>query len=388
MKRLLGSLLAGAALFSACAATAAPPPGYGKWKHGPPSDPSYFPIAVWLQSPSNAPAYKAAGFNLYVGLWEGPTAEQLAALTAAKMPVITEQRLKFKDDPIIVGWMHQDEPDNAQEVTDPATGKKDYGPCVPPEKMVAEYEQMRAADPTRPVMINLGQGVSNEKWIGRGNGSKLDDYKTYVKGADIISFDVYPVTSALEPVGGSTLFYVPRGVDRLIQWSGGGKPVWNCIECTAIAGTNKPTPAQVRAEVWLSLVHGSRGLIYFVHQFAPTFDEHALLDDPAMLREVTAVNQQVHTLAPVLNSGEASSVRATAPPPQVGLDLMVKRQGGATYLFAVNGHDTPVDASIALAGLPARATAEVVGEKRMVSLAGAKLTETFPPYAVRIYRIR
>jgi hypothetical protein len=25
---------------------------YARWKHGPPADPGYFPIAVWLQSPA------------------------------------------------------------------------------------------------------------------------------------------------------------------------------------------------------------------------------------------------------------------------------------------------------------------------------------------------
>ena len=46
----------------------------------PPADPGYFPIAVWLQDPRNAEAYKRAGINLYVGLWQGPTEAQLAAL--------------------------------------------------------------------------------------------------------------------------------------------------------------------------------------------------------------------------------------------------------------------------------------------------------------------
>ncbi|MCS6863341.1 MAG: hypothetical protein NZT92_23790, partial [Abditibacteriales bacterium] len=92
---------------------------YALWKNGPPSDPSYFPIAVWLQDPKNAPRFKAAGINLYVGLWRGPTEAQLAALKAAGMPVICEQNrvgLAHKDDPIIVGWMHGDEPDNAQPI--------------------------------------------------------------------------------------------------------------------------------------------------------------------------------------------------------------------------------------------------------------------------------
>src|ERR1700690_2499466 len=65
--------------------------GFAKWKNGPPSDKSFFPIAVWLQDPRNAAKFKAAGINLYIGLWDGPTDDQLAALKAAKMPVICAQ---------------------------------------------------------------------------------------------------------------------------------------------------------------------------------------------------------------------------------------------------------------------------------------------------------
>ena len=45
------------------------------------NDPNFFPLAVWLQSPNNAAKYKAAGINTYVGLWRGPTEEQLATQT-------------------------------------------------------------------------------------------------------------------------------------------------------------------------------------------------------------------------------------------------------------------------------------------------------------------
>jgi hypothetical protein len=62
------------------------------------------------------------------------------------------------------------------------------------------------------------------------------------------------------------LWFVANGVERLEQWGKGEKPVWNFIECTAIANPkHKPTPQQVRAEVWMALIHGSHGLIYFVH---------------------------------------------------------------------------------------------------------------------------
>ena len=55
----------------------------------------------------------------------------------------------------------------------------------------------------------------------------------------------------------------------------------------AIGG--EATPEQVRTEVWMALIHGAKGLVYFVHQFKPRFKEAALLDDPPMLAAVTAL---------------------------------------------------------------------------------------------------
>src|SRR5262245_5615212 len=81
------------------------------------SDSQFFPLAVWLQNTVNAEKYRKAGINTYVGLWKGPTEQQLADLKKAGMQLICSQNdvgLKHKDDPSIVGWMHGDEPDNAQ----------------------------------------------------------------------------------------------------------------------------------------------------------------------------------------------------------------------------------------------------------------------------------
>ncbi len=49
------------------------------------------------------------------------------------MQVICDQNavgLTHKDDPTIIGWMHGDEPDNAQELP----GGKGYGPPIPPAR--------------------------------------------------------------------------------------------------------------------------------------------------------------------------------------------------------------------------------------------------------------
>jgi hypothetical protein len=148
------------------------------------NDSSIFPIAVWLQNPKNAARFKAAGVNLYVGLYRGPTAEQLATLAKSEMPVIcgqTARSLAFKDNPLIVAWMHDDEPDNAQALPD----RKGWGPPVLPSVIQEDYKKMLAADPTRPVFLNLGQGVAWDNWIGRGvRRNKPEDYPEYVKGGD------------------------------------------------------------------------------------------------------------------------------------------------------------------------------------------------------------
>src|SRR5260370_39176114 len=127
------------------------------WTHGLPADPNYFPLAVWLQGPNNAAKYREAGITTFVALWRGPTAEQFDALKAAGMKLVCHQNefgLQHKDDPTIIAWMHGDEPDNAQ----PKQGGG-YGPPILPEKIIADYKKIREADPTRPVLLNLRQGL-------------------------------------------------------------------------------------------------------------------------------------------------------------------------------------------------------------------------------------
>ena len=77
----------------------------------------------------------------------------------------------------------------------------------------------------------------------------------------------------------------------------------------------KPNASQVRTEVWMSLIHGSSGLIYFVHQFSPKFVEASLLQDADLLAGVTAINKQIQSLAPALNSPTISDGVSFRPSP-------------------------------------------------------------------------
>ncbi|MCE5276448.1 MAG: hypothetical protein ABFD92_11245 [Planctomycetaceae bacterium] len=385
--------LAAAALFAAGDAVApvnrqANP--YAQWRRGPVAPAAannYFPIAVWLQQPKNAAKFKAAGINLYIGLWKGPTDKQLAELTGAGMPVICDQNavgLKHVNDPIIVGWMHGDEPDNAQALP----GGKGYGPPIRPEKVRADYQRMIKADPTRPVLLNLGQGVAYDDYIGRGvRRGRMEDYPQYVRGCDIVSFDIYPAVHDKPAIAGK-LEMVPRGVDRLRTWGGDGKVVWNCIECTRISNTRvKPTPAQVRSEVWMSIIHGSRGLIYFVHQFKPTFIEAGLLADAEMLAAVTKINARIAALAPVLNSPSVEKlVTVTSSDAAVPIDIMVKKLGKRVYVLAAAMRGRETTGAFRIEGLGA-ARATVLDEERTVNVTGGGFSDEFKGYQVHLYEI-
>lgn len=349
---------------------------------------AHFPIGVWLQNPSNASRFRAAGINTFVGLWQGPTAVQLDALRASGMAVICDQNelALRRGDTNIVAWMHGDEPDNAQSLG-PQLG---YGPPIAPEKIVSDYQRIKAADPSRPVLLNLGQGVAWDGWYGRGRrANHPEDYPEYLKGCDIASFDIYPANHDSKAVAGN-LWFVARGVERLRDWTLDQKPVWACIECTRIGKSGrKPTPAEVRAEVWMALIHGADGLIYFVHQFEPRFIEAALLEDSEMLAAVTRLNQQIVELAPVLSSPTiTNSVPVRVADPAVPVATMTKQFAGQTCLFAVAMRGAATTATFSPKAAAGDFSVEVLGESRSLQATNGSFADAFAPWAVHLYRFR
>lgn len=350
-------------------------------------NPAFFPLAVWVQQPKNAERFKAAGINLYVGLWRGPTTEQLDTLARAGMHVICSQNalgLENKSNPVIAAWMHGDEPDNAQAIP----GRKGWGPPILPSAIQANYEKIRAADPSRPVLLNLGQGVAWDNYIGRGvRRNHPEDYPEYIKGCDIASFDIYPVVHDDKEIAGK-LEYVAKGVQRLQEWAKGRKTVWNCIECTHISNPEKKAnPEQIRSEVWMSLIHGSRGIIYFVHQFKPSFMEAGLLEDPENLAGITAINAQIKELAPVLNSPTLTPPVSIDPENGVPIAAMRKKFDNAHYLFTVAMENKSTSAKFSSADLPKSGSLEVIGEQRSIPISNGAFTDKFDPYQVHLYRI-
>jgi hypothetical protein len=374
------------------------PTYYSKWTNGPSSDQNYFPLAVWLQQPNNAGRYKAIGINTFVGLSDGPTSGQLSSLATSEMPVFCDQDKNIFSDKnvnIIRGWLQQDEPDNAQ------CTPTECNPPITTDTIVGRYNTMKANDASRPVLLNLGQGVAWDGWWGRGNEgtNHPEDYAKYAEGGDILSYDIYPMNldpsqsemfrSELEKVSQS-LWYVPYGIDRLRQWSDYKKPVWMALETTNINNNtpHPPTPTTTKAEVWMAIIHQARGIVYFCHNISP-FDETGLLDDSTMSAAVKDFNAQITSLAPVLNTQSVGNgVTTSSSDSSVPVDTMLKRYGGYTYLFAVAMRLGSTKATFTLRDFSASASAEVIGESRNITVNNGLFQDNFTNYDVHIYKIR
>jgi hypothetical protein len=361
------------------------PAYYRKWTLGPSADPAFFPVAVWLQSPPNAARYAAVGVNTFTGLWMGPTEEQLSGLAAAHVTTYCDRGGVWDAhlaDPTIAAWMQPDGPDNAQ-----MNASGGYDPCVDPSVIRAGYDAFVASDRTRPVYLGLGRGVADTQWNGRGTCTgHTEMYADYAKGGDLLSFHIYPHED------GVPIETVAAGVENLRQWSEARKPISATIEASDISGKGRPTPAELSAQVWMSLVHGAAGVQYFCHRFLPTFSETDCLDDAATAAQLTAIDARIRELAPVLNvPSVANGVTVGSLAADSPVDVMLKRHGGATYLFAVEMRAGATTATFALRALPASTTVEAIGEGRALPVSAASgtvsFTDDFSGYAVHLYRL-
>ena len=233
-------------------------------------------------------------------------------------------------------------------------------------------------------MLNFGQGVANPYWRGRGlcNGDR-GYYAKAAAGVDILSFDIYPVGSRTSQIKGK-LEYVAYGVRELKKIRIDDQKISAAIETTALDPGHPVMPAQLRAEVWMAIISGARGIVYFVHEFSPVLHEDAIFRHPDIVSEVTKQNSLIRSLARVLNSADvdgAIDVRSKVP-----VETLAKRYNNSLYVFVVALANAPSQPQFNLRGYNATG-ATVVGENRKLAITGGAFEDSLEGYGVRIYEI-
>lgn len=380
-----------------------------------PQGKDFFPIGVWLQNPRYADRYRDLGVNFYYGIWDGPNADQVAALKKHGMGLICHfndfAKNNLLNDPTIWAWMHADEPDLAiaypRDMLKAPGGKeiiKKHWPEVyekldldnneyngwgmglhPVNDVQADYKKIKADDPDRPVMLQLSKAVATDGvYVGRGDrNGKTEDYPLFFKGSDAISYDIYPVAYG----EGDSLWLVPKGLDQLREWGSGDRPLMMILE--AGFGEEWANQHQQRAQLWMAINHGASGIVWFVHRWSEAdgpkrmTSEKMAIDNAEVGQAVKELNGEVADLAVVLNTNPLQTgVTARG----VELDLGARYHDGFLYVFAVEKQGKSGEATISINGLT-NAELTVINEDRQLTAKGGQFSDTFDPWAVHLYKI-
>jgi hypothetical protein len=369
---------------------------YGKWANSLSTDPSFFPIAVFNESLGTTGAaakYKAVGVNGFVGLWNGWSSQIHQEVLANGQWVFTAPDSSgapagYGDE--WAGYQYFDEADG-QNICGNVPGwlqQYCYGSSdgrTAAGGVQAMSDAIRRSDPSRPVFGQYTKGVS------LGEGVDLATRKAYAAAVDIVSYDYYPITDPWE--SSHDLWNQYDAVTQTRGLTNNTKPVWVFIETSRLfgpspMGNKSPSPAEIQAEVWQSIIGGARGIEYFNNNFSgqPTYSNNILIDPnyATVDAAISTTNHQIQALAPVINAPFADNYLTVTGG---SVNAMVKFYNGHYYLFVGTTSYSNQTVTMKLNGV-GNTTATVVNENRSVNVSNGTFSDSFTgETGVHIYEI-
>jgi hypothetical protein len=335
----------------------------------------FFPIAVDYQPASRFSTWKRRGVNTVIRVPPNESIETwTSTANALGLRMIRAPRADpALDDaePNLLAFTGPDEPE--------ITGHS-------PDTIEAEYLRLKQSAPSKPYLINLAgasvlfqappaDGIScNGAGVTSGDEACLG---RYIGATDWVSHDIYPVNTR------QSIGTIGLSLDRLRQWSG-PRPQFAYIEASDLWNDGVvPTSDQFRGEIWHAIIHGARGISYFVVDVADPVQRPDAIPEN-LVAEMQAQNDRITRLASVLQTPiNPPAVGMTAPPP---LEYTWRQSGSKTYLIVLNQSGETVDnAAIQVFGAAVPPTITVWDENRTLPTSANSFGDSFGPYAVHIY---
>jgi len=185
---------------------------------------------------------------------------------------------------------------------------------------------------------------------------------------DVLGFDLYPLQVWCRRDAFPAVYEAQRELAALA----GPRATYQWIEVGRMEFCNgrpdlDPTPLTIRAETWLAIAGGARGIGYFPDHW-----------QPPVAQAITQLNTEISALGPALLA-RALPATASAGPVRVG----ARRFNGATYVIAVNTSWRRVTATVGLAGL--RGVARAFGENRALTVRSGGIRDGFGPLQAHVY---
>jgi hypothetical protein len=298
----------------------------------------FFPLMVFGQCPGAVDGVLALGINLFTNNGCGGTAE-LAAAVSGRALTLAQPSEGAVTGPVI-GTNYPDEPD----------GHGITGATLPPVSGLR-------------FLTLTNHFYSGAAPLPQGRGV----YPGLIAKADVIGFDLYPLQNWCRPDALPAVYDAQRELVALAA----GKPTFQWIETGHMDCPDTPelavTPTVLRAESWLAIAGGARGLGFFPIGWTGEIGE-----------AIQKVAQDVQALGPALLAADAP-VSADGP-----VKVGARRLGDALYVFAVNPTQAPASATVRVPGLGDRPL-QVLGEGRAVEAKNGSFTEALGPLAVHLY---
>lgn len=245
------------------------------------------------------------------------------------------------------------------------------------------YNTIKAADPNHPVIFT--------HWIPTAP-------TTYKNAYDVYWHDVYPVGSLTNwPVGqwGTWVFEQAK--------LAAPKPFWAIVQTYGTTDQKwvEPTEDELRAMTYLSLLAGSKGVVFYQH--CDTWCSYYIRNSPVLWDYVKLLSQELKDNAAILSAPASSrSVSSSS----LSVKVALRELNGKYYLIAVNDANTApavsfhypgvqqTNVKLTISGL-AMADAKLIGVAgrssgvagRQVPVICGVLVDSFAPYSVHIYEI-
>jgi hypothetical protein len=306
----------------------------------------FFPILSFGECVDGFETSLPVGTNLYVGNRCGGLEAQLDALHGHGLSLAMAGEA-IPADHGVIGTYYPDEPDG-HGLT--ARNMAAFPPREGPRFMTLTNHFYSGAAP-----LTVGRGI----------------YPGLIARADVIGFDLFPLQTWCRPDRLVDVYLAQRELTHLSA----PRPTFQWIEAAGMTcpheGPTAVTPATVRAESWLAVAGGARGLGYFPPA-AWTGDVGEAIGD---------VTTAVRYLGPALLAPEHTvRVEPADGPVRAG----GRAANGALYVIAANAGTSTAEATFRVPGLDGR-TLSVFGEARRVQSSGDSFRDSFAPLAAHVY---
>ena len=306
----------------------------------------FFPIMSWGECTDGFETSLPVGTNVYAGNRCGGLEAQLPALGDRALSAAVQGE-PVPEPGSVIGVFYPDEPDG-QGLT---------------------AKTMATIDPSHGVrfLTLTNHFYSWAAPLPQGRGM----YPGLIAKADMVGFDLYPLTYWCRTERLVDVYFSQQELVELAK----GKPTFQWIEAAGMIcphdGPNAVTPATVRAESWLAIAGGAKGLGFF--------PPAAWTGDVG--EAIAEVTQTVRALGPALTAPE---VVARVEPADGLVKAGARKHSGRLTIVVANAAYEPGEATITVPGLAGR-TLTVVGTGRRIEPDGDTFVERFPPLGARVY---